>query len=1311
MSKRIFTFFAVVFLFTIAQSLKARQQTSTASSPAAANPAIQQLISQVSQDSILSFVRKLESYGTRYEYTPQRDSAATYILNTMKRLGYSTESDIFSFSIADFFDIDMLDQNNGWVIGQDTRNQQNFLMRTTTGGRSWSMLTPPTATSLNAVDFIDSLKGWIVGSGGGIFRTTNAGLTWDQQISGTSSQLTSVRFLDDKTGVIVGYGGVILRTADAGLTWNPVSWGGTTSLRKCQLVGTQDLWAVGNSGVILVSRDGGKTWVKQNSRVSEDLTSIDFGDSLRGWAVGSRATVLRTINGGTIWDPYVLPQTARMSPDSKLEDVATWGATSVVMTAGEAWRTSDFGVTWTRVLALGTHSIRRTGGQTALTMGGPFGIYRSSDAGATWQVWDQYVPRSLYSTSKNCSASLAGVVSPDKEYLFIAHYDSPLGNDPGADNNGSGIAVLLEMMRVLKASSFESTIRFVAISGKEVGLLGSNRFISRNIGRNIRFVMNLDMIGYPVVGDTTRAILGSYLRRSSFVDSARAYTLRYAIGQKIDAPVDTIRDGDVYPFDVAGYEAIQVSEGTQKEIVAGNPYLLKPTDTSDKLNRGMMQRTAQLMLSMAAELAKPVLTLQKSWTWRIPFDRWNNLRAVHTIDPNVAFASGDLGTILKTTNGGRNWTQQTSGAVANLRGICFVDANRGFAVGDQGVVLRTTNGGANWIYQKLVGTSSVTFYGVSFSSATSGTIVGDYGSIFQTYDGGATWTQRIITPLMTINAISYLDQNNGAFVGSLGTIYGTKDGGLHWNRLYSALESPTAQQLLAVSFSDVSHGTAVGEFGTILRTTNGGTSWFPQQSGTRFHLRAVRFIDNNNGFATGDQGLIIGTTDGGETWTEREFGLTSWFAGLRFSSATTGLMVGSDGMMMRTTDAGKTWTYQIGGPRIPLYGVRFVGTTKGIAVGYQGSIYGTIDGGLTWQAAVSNSTNELRGIDYVDQNNLVVVGDKGAILRSTDGGTSWKDQTIPVKADSSYWFSGVALTPGGDGLAVGRLDSLLVSYPQYIYTSRSAVMRTTDGGRTWVRNVVRWNRQLNAVSFGGLNVVTAVGEGGLIIRSTDRGATWIQQTSGSSAPLNAVSFAGTDVGFAVGNGGVVLQTADGGATWTKQQSATTMDLKGVWTMNGINVVAVGGGGTVIVSNNSGTTWTGVATDATVDLFAVHFSDIDRGTIVGDKGMVLRTVASGTISAVELPEIASVPTEFSLAQNYPNPFNGSTTIEFALSKTSPVVVKVFDLLGRDVATLVDDMKVQGTYRIRWDSKSLPSGVYFYRLTVGEFIITKKMMLLK
>jgi len=156
---------------------------------------------------------------------------------------------------------------------------------------------------------------------------------------------------------------------------------------------------------------------------------------------------------------------------------------------------------------------------------------------------------------------------------------------------------------------------------------------------------------------------------------------------------------------------------------------------------------------------------------------------------------------------------------------------------------------------------------------------------------------------------------------------------------------------------------------------------------------------------------------------------------------------------------------------------------------------------------------------------------------------------------------------------------------------------------------------------------------------------------------------------------VILRTTDGGENWISQTSGTSQYLR-----------------------------------------AVSFIDVYNGIIVCQseygfsESIILRTTDGG-VSFVEENELGEIPTYYDLTQNYPNPFNPSTKIIYSVPKSSKVLIKVYDILGNEIETLVNEEKQTGTYEITWYADNLPSGVYFYQLKAGDFIETKKMVLLR
>ncbi|MFQ5824789.1 MAG: ethylbenzene dehydrogenase-related protein [bacterium] len=128
-------------------------------------------------------------------------------------------------------------------------------------------------------------------------------------------------------------------------------------------------------------------------------------------------------------------------------------------------------------------------------------------------------------------------------------------------------------------------------------------------------------------------------------------------------------------------------------------------------------------------------------------------------------------------------------------------------------------------------------------------------------------------------------------------------------------------------------------------------------------------------------------------------------------------------------------------------------------------------------------------------------------------------------------------------------------------------------------------------------------------------------------------------------------------------------------------------------------------------FGIALMDNGGGAEHWTTGSVLNTLNISSITDVETRVIAGIPKEYALYQNYPNPFNPTTNIEFDVVKQGQVTLKVFNILGEEVATVVDKVMPAGRQRVTFDGASLASGVYFYRLEVNEFMATKKLLLLK
>jgi hypothetical protein len=153
------------------------------------------------------------------------------------------------------------------------------------------------------------------------------------------------------------------------------------------------------------------------------------------------------------------------------------------------------------------------------------------------------------------------------------------------------------------------------------------------------------------------------------------------------------------------------------------------------------------------------------------------------------------------------------------------------------------------------------------------------------------------------------------------------------------------------------------------------------------------------------------------------------------------------------------------------------------------------------------------------------------------------------------------------------------------------------------------------------------------------------------------------------------------------------------------LVATTLGGTVH-SDDGGTAWRSLSSDQFVGL---SFVSPTAGWAAGANGVIAKF--NGDLSTAVAERRFNLPYTFSLSQNYPNPFNPATTISFFLPSSQLVTLKVYDPDGREVETLVSGRIAAGSYEISFDGSKLTSGIYLYRLQAGEYVETKKMILVK
>lgn len=208
--------------------------------------------------------------------------------------------------------------------------------------------------------------------------------------------------------------------------------------------------------------------------------------------------------------------------------------------------------------------------------------------------------------------------------------------------------------------------------------------------------------------------------------------------------------------------------------------------------------------------------------------------------------------------------------------------------------------------------------------------------------------------------------------------------------------------------------------------------------------------------------------------------------------------------------------------------------------------------------------------------------------------------------------------------------------------------------------------------------------------------------------FETVYFLNETTGWAAGGNGLILFTSDGGENWQTQFNPDPQHrrIKDIFFTDLLNGWAVGVNGVILKTNDGGANWSiegdGISTN---NYLRVLFTDLNNGYIVGESKAFLKYTE---VTSVEDKFILN---GFSLGQNYPNPFNPSTTISWQSPVGSHQSIKVYDVLGNEIASLVDEYRPAGSYEVDFNASGLPSGIYFYKLHAGSLIETKKMILLQ
>ncbi|MEO8211256.1 MAG: T9SS type A sorting domain-containing protein [bacterium] len=564
----------------------------------------------------------------------------------------------------------------------------------------------------------------------------------------------------------------------------------------------------------------------------------------------------------------------------------------------------------------------------------------------------------------------------------------------------------------------------------------------------------------------------------------------------------------------------------------------------------------------------------------------------------------------------------------------------------------------------LIGNASVLAGDYAFNSFNHVYAATNNG-IFYSVNNASSWT-NINGNLPAVNSTSLMFDNDVLIAGINGSgIYKTTTNGISWEPINNGLTDLNINKV----YKDVANNYYAGTFsGKVYKSSDQGSSWTEIFTSSTNNVINTIYTNGNSIYNTSSMLGVVKSADNGITWIEKNFNLSlPGINSLAFSDNDE-IFASSFSGIYYSADNGNNWT-----KRNSLLPTLFVNSIYRASNGellaglYNTGIYRSLDNGNTWQPSSNGILPEGR-FDFIKPSPngyLYTASIPGAFVdtmklyRSSDNGMNWSKIYQP----ESTGFDRFDIDASGTLYMAGTGSSF-----------QATVLRSTDNGNTWNEDILEGFFFIDNFTVQGNNLYMTSSAN--IYISTDMGVAWNQIDNGSWQPASISCLAVNSLGnILVTVGSEFYLTTNSGSSWSMHSS-------GLVQSSPINN---------LILRNDGY------------LFGITYY-----------GGIFKSTQSTLTSISNI--INNVPPNFNLKQNYPNPFNPATVISYQLTVNSYAKLKIFDILGNEVATLVNEKQNEGSYSVEFNGSNYPSGIYYYKLEVrygqeGGFSEVKKMTLLK